>query len=552
MLKKTMTTLRIALAQLNPTVGNLKGNAEKVISAIKEAESYGVDILVFPELSIIGSPPNDLLFCESFLKQAEAETNRLIPYTKNMVAILGSICKEGRSLFNSAYIMAYGKKNYVYHKRSLTERFHVKESRYFNNGSKPCVLKMDGASIEVIMGDEIEEHALRDGVSIHLIMDSSFYRLKEIRFRKRRINSILSKGIVGYANLSGGQDEWIFSGGSFFSNNGRVMAESPLFVEDLLILDVSCEKGVSCEGAIELEKKRNSYPPLPKRKERWRYTEIEEVINALIVSTGDYFKKNGFGRIFIGLSGGIDSAIVAYIASKAVGREKVTCLFMPTRYTSKESYEDAKEIAKNLGVNLVEIPIDKLFDSYLNLLKNHMGEGIGEITAENIQPRIRANILMAFSNNFNGLVLTTANKSEIATGYCTLYGDTAGGFSVLKDIPKTLVYRIANYINRKEGMYVIPKRVLEKPPSAELKYGQKDSDTLPPYELLDTIIGGYIEGEIKLKKQMDTIDPKAIEETRKRFLRNEFKRKQSPIGPIISSKSFLEESNFQITNLWRC
>ncbi|MCX7858128.1 MAG: NAD+ synthase [Deltaproteobacteria bacterium] len=552
MLKKTVFVLRIALAQINSTVGDIKGNADKIIYFTEKAKSLGADLVVFPEFSLIGCPVHDLLRCKGFLKETEQAIRKILPYTIQITSILGSVYEKGASLFNAAYVLSNGDIATLYFKRKLKELPHINERKYFTSGEKACVLNFSGASIELVMGDEAKEETLRDSMSFYIVMDSAFYQVGKIERNIKDLNKIFSERAYGYVNMTGGQDEWIFYGGSFISKRGKTVCQGPLFEEDLIITDIKVDHGFMPADAVKLKINPFNRPELEKKKEEGFYPLEEEILRALITSTRDYVKKNGFKRVFLGLSGGLDSAVTAYIASRALGSENVTCIFMPTKYTSKESLEDAIEVAKNLRIRFIKIPIDQLFTSYMELFEEHFDGEIREITAENIQPRIRANILMAFSNNFDGIVLVTGNKSEIFTGYCTLYGDTAGGFAVLKDVPKTFVYRVAHHINRKEGFMVIPKRILEKPPSAELKYNQKDSDTLPPYEVLDEIIAEYTEmGEETFKENVRKFDRFILKETLNRFFKNEYKRRQSAIGPNIFSKSVENELRFPVTNLWR-
>ncbi len=552
MLKKCVLTLRVAFAQINPTLGDIKGNAGKIISYIERAKSFGADIVVFPELSVTGSPPNDLFLFEGFAEKVEEETNKILSHTKEITAIVGSICESGPSLFNTAYIMSDGRLAGLHRKRVLKEDLHFNEKRYFTPGEDPCILEMEGIQMELMIGEEMMAHTSRCEVPFHILMDSSFYRANLVEERRRKLKMVFRDGLLGYVNLIGGQDEWIFYGGSFLMREGRIVTESPLFKEHLLLCEINVERTCPLPHAISLKRGSSKCAHFPSHEEKIKLSFEEEILSALILATGDYVRKNGFKRVFIGLSGGIDSALVTYIASRAVGSENVTCLFMPTRFTSRESYEDARKVAQNMEVGFIEIPIDELFESYIQLLKKSMGEMIREITIENLQPRIRANILMAFSNNLDGLVLATGNRSEVATGYCTLYGDTSGGFSVLRDVPKTLVYKLAKHVNKKEGFPIIPERILRKAPSAELKYNQKDSDVLPPYPVLDAILAEFFE-EKKGKKRgkRGSFDRETLNETLDRVLKSEYKRRQSPPGPILSTRTFGKEINLPITNLWR-
>ncbi|MCS7280815.1 MAG: NAD+ synthase [Desulfobacterota bacterium] len=545
-----MPVLRVAIAQINSKVGDILGNAQKIASFIEKSKDFGADLVIFPEFSVTGSPAYDLFTCKSFVKEAEKGIEYLLPHTNGIVAVIPSVRLFGDSLFNSAYIISKGGVLKSYEKRRIKRLTHLDETRYFHPGDRPCVVSVGGVQLEILMGEEFTDYEKRKDTPLILVLDSSIYRVGEIDKKREALKKSFPDLHFCYVNLVGGQDEWIFYGGSFVGYGERILSEAKTFEEDLIFFDFELRGEVSLFEE-KVSKKDYEKPIVPLRGSPPKDVLEEEILKALILATKDYAHKNGFQTACLGISGGIDSALTAYIASRALGSQNVTGLFMPSRYTAKESYEDAKQLARNLQIELLEVPIDGLIESYFNLLKGILVEELREVTVENIQARIRANLLMAFSNNKGALVLTTSNKSELATGYFTLYGDSAGGFAVLKDVPKTLIYRLCEYVNKKEGRFIIPKRVLEKEPSAELKFNQKDTDELPPYHVLDSLIEEYIEGkmgglEVENKPLLET-----VKETLMRFFKNEYKRRQAPCGPTISLRSLGRDSDFPITNLWR-
>lgn len=525
MLKKSMQKIRVAICQINPTVGDLKGNKEKIISYLFRAKELKASLGLFPELSLTGTPAKDLVFFPEFQMEVIRCLDEIRSNSFGIVAVVGSIGLEGSKIFNSAYVFSDGKTLGVYRKRFLKRKEEIDESRYFASGSEKLSIELGNMKARVLFGSELSDLEPCLNHDIYLILDSSVYFSGRIGEQKRDILGRIGEKLAVYCNLVGGQDEWVFYGGSFIAMMGRVVKRGRLFDEDIIVWDVF-------ENEICGERD---------------FQEIENILSALILATRDYVKKNGFRRVFLGISGGIDSSVTAYIACKAVGSENVTLIFMPTRFTSRESYEDSQSLSKNLKVELKEVSIEELYGHFASFFEKHMGD-VREITLENIQPRIRSSILMAYANNFDGIVLATGNKSEIATGYFTIYGDGAGGFAPLRDIPKTLVYELAKHINSKEGFPLIPERVIKREPTAELKFGQKDIDALPPYEMLDMIVSERIE---KVKDKSSSIDPFLEKLTLNRFFSNEYKRRQLPLGPIIFKNSFARNIDLPVTNKWR-
>jgi len=561
-----METLRIALAQVNPIVGDLNGNSEKIIEYIEKARVNNADIVIFPELAVTGYPPEDLLFNKTFLKDTVSHLDKIISHTVDIVTIVGFADSMDKKLYNAAGIIANRTLIDTYHKINLTKSSVFDDSKYFKRGRNYTLYNLDGIEFYPVFLNDLKHlnnnSILKPNTSLSIVLciDASCYYTGKQAETEKAVSKIASRNrkYIAYLNMAGGQDEWVFEGNSFVSDTtGKIIVKSPAFEEDLLLADIKLKKDIPSPDykikSISIPSRLKKKGPPVQNKIAHALESVEEVYGALVLGTRDYVRKNGFKKVVLGLSGGIDSALVAVIARDALGEENVAGVSMPTRYTSEESRIDALEIAKNINITCIEVPIDTLYDSYLNLWKSVFNnESPSQLTRENIQPRIRSNILMAFSNNFGWLVLTTGNKSEVGSGYSTLYGDTAGAFAVIKDISKTLVYELAQWINKRGGTEVIPGRVLTKAPTAELKHNQKDTDTLPPYEVLDPIIKGYIEDN----KTIDELvaagnDPVLVKKIASMIQINEYKRRQSPIGIKITKKSFGKDMSFPITNRYR-
>jgi NAD+ synthase (glutamine-hydrolysing) len=533
--------MRIALAQINPTVGDIKGNTAMILASVEQAKKAKADLVLFPELAVTGYPPEDLLLKPNFIKDNLTALSSIARAVKGITAVVGFVDCRGNDLFNAAAVVENGRIGEIYHKMFLPNYGVFDEKRYFAGGDRPLTVSIAGVSVGLAVCEDIwyDEGPARlecaTGAKLVVVSNASPYHAGKVKEREAIIQrqAIRNKVFIAYTNTVGGQDELVFDGYSMVvSPRGSVIARAAGFHEELLVVDLPLGKKLA----------RN-----PLKKKSKLLDAVEEVYQALVTGLGDYVRKNGFKKAVIGLSGGIDSALVAALAVDALGRENVYGIFMPTRYSSEESREDAEALARNLNIELTTVPIDDVFDHYLTLLAPHFKGLRPDITEENLQARIRGNIMMAFSNKFNWIVLTTGNKSEMSTGYATLYGDMAGGFAVIKDVPKVLVYKLAAWRNRSGK--VIPRRVLTKAPTAELRANQKDSDSLPPYETLDPILKYYVEEDRGLK---DIIGRGFEESTVRRVLnlvdKNEYKRRQSPPGIKITPRAFGRDRRMPITN----
>ncbi|MFH1703648.1 MAG: NAD+ synthase [Nitrospirota bacterium] len=575
-----MRTLRIALAQINPTVGDFKGNVSKIINYIKRAEKSGAHIVLFPELSITGYPPEDLLLKPKFIEDNLEALKMVQKKVRNIIAIVGFVDRKD-DIYNAAAVIYNRKLIDTYHKIYLPNYGVFDEVRYFQAGTRYPVYKIGDICFGVNICEDIwyPEGPARlqalAGAELIININASPYRIGKGRFREnmlsvRALDNIV---VVAYINTIGGQDELVFDGGSFIiDQSGYVIARGRQFKEDLIVADlnldavkmrrlhaprrrqevIKLEKGSIEEITISVQKHEKKAVANLFTKAHEVLEPLEEIYEALVLGTSDYVKKNGFKGVVVGQSGGVDSSLVSTIAVDALGKENVTGLFMPAPYTLKESREDAYALAHNLGIKIREVPIDTVFQSYLNALKKEFSGLPVDTSEENIQARIRGNILMAFSNKFKWLVLTTGNKSEMSVGYATLYGDMAGGFAVLKDVPKTMVYELCRWKNQKEGRVVIPERVLWKEPSAELKTNQKDTDVLPPYSLLDPILRAYIEDDKGFEEILSLgCDIESAKKVVRMVDTSEYKRRQAPPGIKITQRAFGRDRRFPITNKYR-
>lgn len=567
--------VRVSMAQFNAKVGDLKGNVEKAIEAIKLAEMKKSDILLLPELFITGYPPEDLVLKPSFLKDNTKALEEVAKFTKgkNVTVIVGFIDVDDDA-YNSAGILKNGKIVAKYRKMFLPNYSVFDEQRYFKAGESPLIIDFKGVKIGVTICEDIwhpygpiSALVFSGGAQLILNISASPYFVGKRDLRKKYIGMKAFDFHVPivYLNLVGGQDEIVFDGTSFVVNaDGDVICELEAFEEDFATVDISVEdslrsnlhdprrrQGIFEKSSLEIIKMEK----LPDKKEKLEgkiaedICREEEMLRALVLGTRDYIRKNGFKKVVIGLSGGIDSSLVAAIAVEALGKENVAGVLMPSMYTSKESIEDATKLAENLGIKTFTIPITDVFQSYLNALRDIFKNTEFDVTEENIQARIRGNYLMAFSNKFGWMVLTTGNKSEMATGYATLYGDMAGGFAVLKDVYKTDVYKIARWINKKKGREIIPQRIFEKPPSAELRPGQTDQEKLPPYEVLDRILKLYVEEDRSLDEIIKEGFPReTVASVINMVDGNEYKRRQAPPGIKITKRAFGKDRRMPITN----
>jgi NAD+ synthase (glutamine-hydrolysing) len=542
-----MSDLRVALAQVNPTVGDIAGNRELVVEAIGRARSAGAGLVVFPELVLAGYPPEDLLLRPGFICDCRMALDSLLPETEGLTAVVGFPEGDEDGLFNSAAVIADRRLAGVYRKAELPNYGVFDEKRYFTAGTAPLFLEAGGRRIMVticediwVPGSRVEAWAVAARPDMVVNLSASPFHAGKAGSRLDTLRRFAGAAgaPVCYCNVVGGQDELVFDGGSMvMSPSGAVMAEARRFCEDLLVAEFHGD-GVGQGGG-----------GCGRREEG--LTAIGEIRAALVLGTRDFIRKNGFSRAVLGLSGGIDSALVAVLAVEALGAENVTAVTMPSEFTSSATLADARRLATNLDIELITVPIHGPYGAHLEALRTHWGGEPG-LAGENLQARVRGNILMALSNARGWLVLTTGNKSETAVGYCTLYGDTAGGFAVIKDLFKRTVYELSEEINRTAGRELIPRSIIERAPTAELRPDQKDEDSLPPYRVLDPILKAYVEDE----RTVDEIvamgfDPRVVTETVRLVDRSEFKRRQSPPGVKITPKAFGRDRRLPVTNRYR-
>lgn len=578
-----MRNVRIALAQINTTVGDIEGNKQKIIEFIKQAVSYNADVLLFPEMSITGYPPEDLLFKTHFIQdniKALEEIAQIVP--KSLIAVVGFVDIDG-DIYNAAAVINNGKVVAKYHKNYLPNYGVFDEMRYFQKGNKALVIQFGDVRMGITICEDIwypggpaRAEALYGDAQILANISASPHYQKKLEWREKMLSTRANDNlaIVAYVNLVGGQDELVFDGASLvLDESGKVLARGKQFEEDLLVVDVDVEMVnkarlkdprrrqdkllVTKEDLETLEIVTIPFETKTQRKEITNrmepaLSEVEEVYSALVVSLRDYMRKNGMKEAVIGLSGGIDSSLVACIAVDAIGKENVIGVSMPGPFSSEHSKEDAKLLAENLGIRFLTIPIVEVYNTFLETLKPIFRDLPFDTTEENLQARIRGVILMALSNKFGWLVLTTGNKSESATGYSTLYGDTAGGYAVIKDVYKTMVYKLSEYVNQKAGREIIPQRVFIKPPSAELRENQTDQDKLPPYEILDQILELYVEEDMSVEEIVNLgFEEKTVREVAKMVNVNEYKRRQTPPGPKVTRRAFGKDRRLPITNGYR-
>lgn len=567
-----MNTVRIALAQINSTVGDIPGNGDKIRRFVDEARRFQADLVAFPELAITGYPPEDLLLKTQFVAENLKELDVIRQACGGIAVIVGFVDLQG-DLFNAAAFIKDRELLGVYHKVYLPNYGVFDEDRYFRPGTDYPVFNLNGAVIGVNVCEDIWHPSgpasiqAQKGAQVVVNISASPYHAGKRAAREKMLTtrSADHTAVVAYVNMVGGQDELVFDGGSFVADEkGDVVARGKQFEEDLLLCDIDIEAILRArlhdprlrkEAADRMAMtwpvrtaRTAARPPIPVRKIE-PLEPVAEIYQALVLSTRDYVRKNGFRKVVVGLSGGVDSSLVAVIAVDALGPENVVGVAMPSRFTSSMSESDAEILSRNLGIQFMVIPIEEIFTAYLNTMASSFRGVKPDSTEENIQARIRGNILMALSNKFGWLVLTTGNKSELATGYCTLYGDMAGGFAVIKDVFKTMVYKLAWYRNELAGKEVIPKRVLEREPSAELRANQKDSDSLPTYDLLDPILAAYVEED---KSPSEIFKMGFDHDTVRRVINlvdhNEYKRRQAAPGVKITQRAFGKDRRLPITN----
>ncbi|MCK5580761.1 MAG: NAD+ synthase [Candidatus Omnitrophica bacterium] len=554
--------MRIAIAQINTTVGDLCANHEKAVLFMNKAKDQGADIVVFPEMTICGYPPEDLLYKNHFIKDNIKALKSFVQNVSGITAVIGFVDqnKDGKA-YNAAAVIKDKKIYGVHHKHCLPNYGVFDEKRYFVKGGTSAVFAIGETVFGVNICEDIWEEVgpykdqVKKGAKVLINLSSSPYDVgktaqrQKLLCRRAKENNVF----VCYANGVGGQDELVFDGESLVVDpDGKVIASGKPFEQDLILVDlvVQNKKRRKADVVIPFKEKKGMLPALEKHIYQ-NMSQDERIYKALILGTRDYVKKNGFEKVVIGLSGGIDSALVAVIACKAIGKENVIAISMPSQFTSEGTRSDAKELAGNLGIEFYEIPVKSVYDAYEDILKDSFKGKKPNVAEENIQARIRGNILMAFSNKFGWLVLTTGNKSEFAVGYCTLYGDMTGGFAVIKDVPKTKVYDIARFINIQEGGWILPT-IISRPPTAELRENQKDQDSLPAYDILDPLLKGYVEEHQSLAKMLKiNKDKDLIKNVIKKVDFSEYKRRQAPPGIKITLRAFGKDWRLPITNKYK-
>jgi NAD+ synthase (glutamine-hydrolysing) len=569
--------LRIALAQIDTTVGDIAGNVAKAQENIARARHQEAELVLFPELTVTGYPPEDLLLKEHFLSDARRAVDRLAAETKGIVAVVG-FPERAEDVYNSAAVLADGEVRGIYRKSYLPNYGVFDEERYFQSGSRAGVVDFGGVLSGLTIcediwepGPPLSDEALAGATVILNLSASPYYHGKGFE-RERMIvqRARDSLATVVFCNLVGGQDELVFDGHSVVvDHEGTVIARAHQFREELLVATVDPEAPLGArlrdtrhrpaarriKPDVDLLAGLERRPPKDAAEQRSGGPVAElldplaEVYEALKLGLHDYVEKNGFRHVVLGLSGGIDSALVALLAVDALGPERGSVTIMPSPYSSAETQADARKLAENLGVEMIELPIGETMQAYASSLEGAFDGRDPDITEENLQARIRGNLLMALSNKFGWLVLTTGNKSELSVGYSTLYGDTAGGFAVIKDVPKTLVYELVRWRNAQSDEPLVPPSILERAPSAELRHDQRDEDSLPPYEVLDPILEAYVEEDMG-RDQIVRMGhpPEQVDRVTGLVDRAEYKRRQNPPGIKITTKSFGRDRRMPITN----
>ena len=577
-----MRSFRLALAQINPTVGDLDGNTRKILHLIEEARTLGADLVAFPEMSIPGYPAEDLLFKPSFIRDNVAAMRRVVEASGDIAVVVGFVDADS-DIYNASAVAFHGELAGVYHKMYLPNYGVFDEDRYFKRGKVCPVYIINGVAVGVNICEDIwypvgpiavQREA---GAEVIVNINASPYHTGKRAYRERMVatRAVDNELYVAYLNTVGGQDELVFDGGSLiFDQSGELVARGKEFQEDLIVADLDIgmvfrsrlrEPGPRKEDVAILrevgepkvvpvsEYRTVDKPSLTPRDAVQPLDPVSEVYSALVLGTGDYVRKSGFSKVIIGLSGGIDSSLTACIAVDALGRENVLGVAMPSHYSSEGSVVDTRVLADNLGVELWTVPIEPAHVGFLDMLEPHFQGTEPNIAEENIQSRIRGDILMAISNKFGWLVLTTGNKSELAMGYATLYGDMAGGFAVIKDVLKTMVYKLALWRNQHgHPENAVPQAVFDKAPSAELKPDQTDQDTLPPYDILDPIVKAYVEDDRSFQEMVDSgFDPQAVKQVITAVDRNEYKRRQAAPGVKITPRAFGKDRRLPIVNRYR-
>ena len=531
--------MKLAIAQINCMLGDITGNAIKILAYAERAKQQGVTLLLTPELSLCGYPPEDLLLRTEFYRTCDQALHKLAKQIFGITVVIGHPSEVNGKRYNSASVVCDGKIISTYHKHELPNHSVFDEKRYFTPGDTPCVFEVEGIKFALsicadIWKDRAAQNAYESGAQILLVQNASPYHVNKQALRHQAIRDRIdeSKLAIIYVNMVGGQDELVFDGASFaMDERGALTHQFIAFEETLGLIEINNGRIMAGEKVL-------------------LGSQEESVYRALCLGVQDYIRKNGFPGVLLGLSGGIDSALTLAIAVDALGASKVHAVMMPSPYTAQISLTDAREMAATLGVRYDELNIEPIFNAHLATLNNTFNGLTPDVTEENLQARLRGVLLMALSNKTGRILLTTGNKSEVAVGYCTLYGDMCGGFAVIKDVPKTLVYRLAAYRNTISP--IIPQRVIDRPPSAELAPGQTDQDNLPPYDDLDAMIAAYVEQD---KSLSEIVAMGYAEATVRRVLNlidlNEYKRRQSAVGPKITARNFGKDRRNPITSALR-
>jgi len=568
--------LRLAMAQINAVVGDISGNAEKIAKWIDRAVELQADVVTFPELALTGYPPEDLLLKPQFIEANISVMQDVASRVHDITAIVGFVDRKD-DIFNAAAVIQGGRIAAVYHKMFLPNYGVFDEFRYFQAGRSCPVFRIGDATVGISICEDIWypdgpflHQSASGGADVLINISSSPYHAGKRQWRETMLQTraVDNTVIVAYNNLVGGQDELVFDGESLvLSERGEVMARGRQFEEDLIVVDLDIESvfrqrlrdprrrqqpvAESAPSAeFPLARLVRNRAPLELHDVK-PLTDVAEIYQALVLGTRDYVRKNGFQKVVLGLSGGIDSALTACVAADALGSTNVVGVLMPSEFSSRGSIEDSEQLGKNLGISLLTIPIGGVFDAYKSSLQTAFKGTDPNVAEENLQARVRGNFLMALSNKFGWLVLSTGNKSEISTGYCTLYGDMAGGFAILKDVMKTTVYKLAEYCNC-TGQERIPRSTIEKPPSAELRPDQRDTDSLPPYEVLDPILRAYVEEDRSLADMTGMgFDPALVQRIVRLVDVNEYKRRQAAPGVKITPRAFGRDRRMPITNRFK-
>jgi NAD+ synthase (glutamine-hydrolysing) len=569
--------LRIALAQLDVVVGDLDGNREKILAALADSRSAGADLVVFPELAISGYPPEDLLLRPGFLRAARASLEEVASQAEGIVALVGTPWLD-RDLANACAVCADGAVRAVYRKHFLPNYGVFDEHRYFAEGRELVLLRLGEAYAGLTICEDLwqpgppaTDLALA-GAQLLVNLSASPFHVGKAEDREEMLVTRArdTSSYLAFCNLVGGQDELVFDGHSVvLDDEGEVVARAPGFEEHLLVVDIEPELAVGRRlrdvRRRELDRSRETVPPVeilelkapPERPETVVGAvtpfapELEQMRMGLVLGLRDYVGKSGFSEVVVGVSGGIDSAVTAALCVDALGPERVHCVSMPSRFSSEGTRADAAALAANLGVHFLEVPIEGAVEAVHQALAEPTGGGLEGLAAENLQARARGVFLMALSNTFGWLVVSTGNKSELAVGYSTLYGDMVGGFSLLKDVYKTDVFRLARHLNDRAGRELVPTTTIERAPSAELRADQRDADSIPPYDVLDPVLEAYVELDRAREELLEEFDPAVVEQVIALVDRAEYKRRQAPPGVKLRPKAFGRDRRTPIINRWR-